>query len=79
MFDNLKNKITAKIAEVEEKEREKERMEKEKIEHEKQRLLALDEKELLIELIFSMKKMQKEQEILLEKVENLDATIWSKQ
>lgn len=79
MFDNLKNKITAKIAEVEEKEREKERMEKEKIEHEKQRLLALDEKELLIELIFSMKKMEKEQEILLEKVENLDATIWSKQ
>ena len=70
MFDNLKNKITAKIAEVEEKE---------KIEHEKQRLLALDEKELLIELIFSMKKMEKEQEILLEKVENLDATIWSKQ
>lgn len=79
MFDNLKNKITAKIAEVEEIEREKERMEKEKIEHEKQRLLALDEKELLIELIFSMKKMEKEQEILLEKVENLDATIWSKQ
>ena len=79
MFDNIKNKITAKIAEVEEIEREKERMEKEKIEHEKQRLLALDEKELLIELIFSMKKMEKEQEILLEKVENLDATIWSKQ
>ena len=54
-------------------------MEAEKIEQEKQRLLSLDEKELLVELIFSMKNIEKEQKILLEKIENLDATIWSRQ
>ncbi|MEI3356430.1 MAG: hypothetical protein V8R81_05195 [Clostridia bacterium] len=79
MFDNIKNKISAKIAEAEEKERERKRMEAEKIEQEKQRLLSLDEKELLVELIFSMKNIEKEQKILLEKIENLDATIWSRQ
>lgn len=79
MFDNIKNKITDKIAEAEEKKKEKERIEQERIEQEKQRLLALDEKELLVELIFSMKNIEKEQKKLLEKVEGLDATIWSKQ
>jgi len=79
MFDNIKNKISAKMAEAEEKERERKRMEAEKIEQEKQRLLSLDEKELLVELIFSMKNIEKEQKILLEKIENLDATIWSRQ
>lgn len=79
MFDNIKNKISAKIVEAEEKERERKRMEAEKIEQEKQRLLSLDEKELLVELIFSMKNIEKEQKILLEKIENLDATIWSRQ
>ena len=79
MFDNIKNKISAKMAEAEEKKRERKKMEAEKIEQEKQRLLSLDEKELLVELIFSMKNIEKEQKILLEKIENLDATIWSRQ
>lgn len=64
MFDNIKNKI-------EEKKKEKERIEAEKLEQEKQRLLALDEKELLVELIFSIKNIEKEQKSLSKKVDDL--------
>lgn len=79
MFENIKNKIVDKIEDAEKKKEEKERIEKEKLEQEKQRLLALDEKELLIELILSMKNIEKGQKALSEKIEDLDASIWSKQ
>ena len=47
------------------------------MEQEKQRLLSMDEKELLVELIFAVRKIEKEQKALSEKVEDLETTIWS--
>ena len=38
------------------------------MEQEKQRLLSMDEKELLVELIFDVRKIEKEQKALSEKV-----------
>ena len=60
-----------------ERKKEKERIEKEMMEQEKQRLLSMDEKELLVELIFAVRKIEKEQKALSEKVEDLETTIWS--
>lgn len=60
-----------------ERRKEKERIEKEMMEQEKQRLLSMDEKELLVELIFAVRKIEKEQKALSEKVEDLETTIWS--
>ena len=40
-------------------------------------LLSMDEKELLVELIFAVRKIEKEQKALSEKVEDLETTIWS--
>ena len=79
MFDNIKNKIVNKLEEAEEKKKEKERIEAEKLEQENQRLLKLDEKELLVELIFSIRNIEKEQKTLSEKVEYLETIIWSNQ
>ena len=47
------------------------------MEQEKQRLLSMDEKELLVELIFAVRKIEKKQKALSEKVEDLETTIWS--
>ena len=77
MFSKIKDKIENSIAEREEKKKEKERIEKEMMEQEKQRLLSMDEKELLVELIFAVRKIEKEQKALSEKVEDLETTIWS--
>ena len=77
MFSKLKDKIENSIAEREERRKEKERIEKEMMEQEKQRLLSMDEKELLVELIFAVRKIEKEQKALSEKVEDLETTIWS--
>ena len=77
MFENIKRKISDKIAENEEKKKEAERIEKEKIEQEKQKLMELSEKELIVELIFSIRNIEKEQKLLTEKVEGLESTMWS--
>ncbi len=77
MFSKIKDKIENSIAEREERRKEKERIEKEMMEQEKQRLLSMDEKELLVELIFAVRKIEKEQKALSEKVEDLETTIWS--
>ena len=77
MFSKIKDKIENSIAEREERRKEKERLEKEMMEQEKQRLLSMDEKELLVELIFAVRKIEKEQKALSEKVEDLETTIWS--
>ena len=65
MFDNIKKKVSEKIVEAENKKKEEERIEKERVEQEKQKLLELNEKELLVELIFSIKNIEKEQKVLL--------------
>ena len=77
MFSKIKDKIENSIAEREERRKQKERIEKEMMEQEKQRLLSMDEKELLVELIFAVRKIEKEQKALSEKVEDLETTIWS--
>lgn len=77
MFSKIKDKIENSIAEREERRKEKERIEKEMMEQEKQRLLSMDEKELLVELIFAVRRIEKEQKALSEKVEDLETTIWS--
>ena len=77
MFSKIKDKIENSIAEREERRKEKERIEKEMMEQEKQRLLSMDEKELLVELIFAVRKIEKEQKALSEKVEDSETTIWS--
>ena len=41
----------------------------------KQRLLALNEKELLVEIIFMMKGIVKEHESLIEKIEELESSV----
>lgn len=75
MFDKIKDKL----AKQEEIKKEKDRLEKELIEQEKKKLLSLSEKELLVELIFAVKTIEKKQEDLIEKVEDLNTAIWSKQ
>ena len=69
MFDNIKKKIDNMKVEAQK------RLEKEKIEQEKQRLLALNEKELLVEIIFMMKGIVKEHESLIEKIEELESSV----
>lgn len=75
MFDKIKDKL----AKQEEIKKEKDRLKKELIEQEKKKLLSLSEKELLVELIFAVKTIEKKQEDLIEKVEDLNTAIWSKQ
>lgn len=75
MFDKIKDKL----AKQEEIKKEKDRLAKELIEQEKKKLLSLSEKELLVELIFAVKTIEKKQEDLIEKVEDLNTAIWSKQ
>ncbi len=75
MFDNIKKKIDNMKVEAQKRIEEEERLEKEKIEQEKQRLLALNEKELLVEIIFMMKGIVKEHESLIEKIEELERSV----
>ena len=61
--------------EIRRKIEERERIEKEKLEQEKARLFALSEKELLVEMIFMLKDVVKEQKDLKEKVENCEGDV----
>lgn len=79
MSEKIKNKIENKVAEQEKRKKEKERIEIELKAIEKRRLWKLSERDLLIELLLSVKEIEKEQKILLEKVEDIDSAIWSKQ
>lgn len=74
MLNKITDKIKESIAKSEENRIEKERLEMEKLKQEKERLLSLDEKELLVELIFAVRKIEDEQKELAVKVENLDTT-----
>ena len=69
-------KISEKIVENENKKKEEERIEKERVKQEKQKLLEHNEKELLVELILYIKNIEKEQKVLLEKMEDLNSTVW---
>lgn len=61
--------------EIRRKIEERERIEKEKLEQEKARLFELSEKELLVEMIFMLKDVVKEQKALKEKVENCEGNV----
>ena len=75
MFSRIKSKIKEEIEKAEERRKERERVEMEKIEREKERLLALSEKELLVELLLIMKNVQQEQKDLTEKVEQIETEV----
>jgi len=79
MSEKIKNKIENKVAEQEKRKKEKERIEIELKAIEKRRLWKLSERDLFIELLLSVKEIEKEQKILLEKVEDIDSAICSKQ
>lgn len=73
--EELKRKEEERRAEIKRKNEERERLEKEKIEKEKARLLALDEKELLIEMMFILKEILKEQKVLKDEIEDCERDI----
>ena len=75
MFSRIKSKIKEEIEKAEERRKERERVEMEKIEREKERLLALSEKELLVELLLIIKNVQQEQKDLTEKVEQIETEV----
>lgn len=75
MFNKIKNKVNQIIDEAEEKRKERERLEKERLEEEKKSLLALSEKELLVELLITLKNMESDQKSLLEKISELDSDV----
>lgn len=75
MFNKIKNKVNQIIDEAEEKRKERERLEKERLEEEKKSLLALSEKELLVELLITLKNMESDQKSLLEKIGELDSDV----
>ncbi len=75
MLKKIKGIVNEMCDKWEEEKREKERLEREKLEQEKARLLSLDEKELLVELIFMVKKIENEQKELSTKVGCLESQI----
>lgn len=77
MLNKLVNKIAESAAKAEERRKERERLEQEKIEKEKERLNSLSEKELLIELLLKVQKVEDEHKEIIEKIESLDSTIWT--
>ena len=66
-----------RIEEIKRQREERERIEKEKLEQEKARLFALSEKELLVEMMFVLKDVVKEQKNLKDKIENCEGTVSS--
>lgn len=77
--EELKRKEEERRAEIRRKNEERERLEREKIEKEKERLMALDEKELLIEMMFMLKEIAKEQKMLKDQVEDCERDVCSNQ
>lgn len=75
MFSNVKKKINNMKVEAQKRKEEEKRLEQEKIEKERQRLLAMSEKELLIEMMFMLKDVVKETESLAERVEDLESNL----
>lgn len=71
MFDKMKEEKIRR----EEQRLEEERIAKEKIEQEKSRLLGLNEKELLVEIIFILKGIERKHETLLEKLDEIDSSV----
>ena len=74
MLNKIKNKIE-KTREEYKRRKEEERKARELVEQEKQRLLKLDEKELLVELIMMLKDIEVQQEEIKDEISGLSTRI----
>ena len=75
MYKEIKNKIEKYKEEKRKKEEMRIKEEKRKIEEKKQSLLALSEKELLVELYFKVERIENNYNEIMERIEGLDCDI----